>query len=155
MVAPLETGVSQSLILCLTDFNFSQLLSARPWEESAPDPEMPNPVTTTKPPLNAGPATKNRMPKIRNVSPIPMSHAVKKRVANRDKEGELHLIVYAPFKQWPMGELAEMACGLKLQRKHASKYKKAIHPKPSDLGLWKKGQEHYSRRLALLPLYDK
>jgi hypothetical protein len=55
-----------------------------------------------------GPATTHQMPENRNVSPIPMSHAVRKRVANRDKEGELHMIVYAPIKRWPMGELAEM-----------------------------------------------
>jgi hypothetical protein len=29
-------------------------MSHRPWEESAPDPETPNPITPTKSPRNAG-----------------------------------------------------------------------------------------------------
>ncbi len=56
MIESFDTGVSMRL----TDFNSSHLFrhilssQCRPWEESAQDPETPNPVTPTKPPHNAG-----------------------------------------------------------------------------------------------------
>ncbi len=40
-----------------------------------------------------------------------------------------------------MFDVAEEACKEML----LSGFKKAIHPKPTDLGLWKKGQAHESR----------
>ncbi len=57
MITSLDTGVIKSfnfvLRLILISANRSAM-SHRPWEESAPDPETPNPVTPIKPPRNAG-----------------------------------------------------------------------------------------------------
>jgi hypothetical protein len=66
---------------------------------------------------------------------------------------ELHLIVYVPIKRWPTCERAEMdedEVSLELTEDAEkemlfSGLKKAIHPKPTDLALWKKRQVHESR----------
>jgi hypothetical protein len=53
----LTRGVSKSFNFVLQLILISATRSAmshRPWEESAADPETPNPVTPTKPPRNAG-----------------------------------------------------------------------------------------------------
>jgi hypothetical protein len=63
---------------------------------------------------------------------------------------ELHLVVYVPLKQWPTGERVEIdeeaimfdvAAEARKEMLIAG-LKKAINPKPTDLGFWKKGQEH-------------
>jgi hypothetical protein len=72
---------------------------------------------------------------------------------------EWHLIVYVPIKRWPTGERAEMdkdELWLELiedvkKEMLLSGFQKAIHPKPSDLGLWKKGK--YTSNAASLILF--
>ena len=129
-------------------------MSHRAWEDSAPDPETPIPVTPTKPPCNAGAGHDSQdaeNSECEDFSDDP--HRKKKRTRKETKKRERHLIVYVAIKRWPLGELAEMEEDLiwievaEEARKEMllSGYRKAIHPKPSDLGMWKKGQEHESR----------
>ncbi len=69
------------------------------------------------------------------------------------KKREQHLIVHVPITRWPTGDSAEMeedemmfdVAGEARKAMLLSGFKKAIHPKPTDLGLWKKGQVHESR----------
>jgi hypothetical protein len=75
-------------------------MSYRPCEESAPDPESPNPVTPTKPLHNAGPGHYN--PDAENSeyqydSDEPFRKHKKKLVET--KKREWHLIVYVPIKR--------------------------------------------------------
>jgi hypothetical protein len=80
-------------------------MSCRPWEESAPDPETPNPVTPTKLP---GAAKTIRMPKFRNVYDFDEPFRKKKKTRTETKKRERHLIVYVPIKRWLTGDRAEM-----------------------------------------------
>jgi hypothetical protein len=79
----------------LTDFNFSRsAMSYRPWEESAPDPETPNPVTPIKPQRNAGagqdnPDAQNSECQYDSGEP----HRKKKKTRVETKKRERHLIV--------------------------------------------------------------
>jgi hypothetical protein len=129
-------------------------MSCRPWEESVPDPETPNPVTPTKPPRNAWAGQDN--PDAENLecqydSDEPFLK--KRKTLTETKKLEWHLIVYVPIKQWLTGERAEMGEEEMMfdvteeARKEMllSGFKKPIHPKPTNLGLWKKGQVHESR----------
>ncbi len=131
----------------------------RPWEESAPDHETSNPVTPTKPPRNAragqdNPDAENSECQY-NSDELFRKHK-KKRVETK-KRGR-HLIVYMPIKRWQTGERAEMEEDEMMfdvaeeVRKEMllSGFKKPIHPnlKPTDLGLWKKGQVHESRGIT-------
>ncbi len=131
-------------------------MSCRPWEESAPDsdPETPNPVTPTKLPRNAWAGQDN--PDAENSecqydSDEPFRKIKKTRV--EIKKRERHLIVYVPIKRWQTGERAEMEEDEMMfdvaeeARKEMllSGFKIPILPKPTDLGLWKKGQVHESR----------
>jgi hypothetical protein len=132
-------------------------MSCRPWEESAPDPKTPNPVTPTKPPRNAGAGQDNPDAEISECqydSDEPFRKKKKTRVET--KKQERHLIVYVPIKRWPTGDNAEMEQEEMMfdiaeeARKEMllSGLKKPIHPKPTDLGLWKKGQVHELRGIT-------
>ncbi len=84
-------------------------MSCRPWEESAPDPETPNPVTPTNPPRNAGAGQDNQDAEISECqydSNEPFRKKKKMRVET--KKWERHLIVYVPIKRWLTGDRAEM-----------------------------------------------
>jgi hypothetical protein len=127
--------------------------SERPWEESAPDPQTPNPVTPSKPPLNAGAGHYNPDAENSNCqydSNEPRRKQKKKRVET--KKRERHLIVYVAIKRWQTGERAEMEEDEMIfdvaeearKEMQLSGFKKAIHFKPTDLGLWKMGQMHES-----------
>jgi hypothetical protein len=75
-------------------------MSCRPWEESAPDPETPNPVTPTKPPRNAGVGQDNPDAKYSECqydSDEPLRK--KKKTRTETKKREQHLIVYVPIKR--------------------------------------------------------
>jgi hypothetical protein len=126
-------------------------MSHRPWEESAPDPEMPNPVTPTKLPLNARACQDN--PDAENSDCQYYSDELfrkKKKKLVETKKREWHLIVYAPIKRWLTGDRADMEEEEMMfdveeeARKEMllSGLKKTIHSKPTYLGLWKKGQVH-------------
>ncbi len=74
-------------------------MSHRPWEESAQDPETPNPVTPTKPPRNAGAGQDNsdaENSECQYDSDEPFRKKKKTRVET--KKREQHLIVYVPIK---------------------------------------------------------
>jgi hypothetical protein len=130
-------------------------MSCRPWEESAQDPETPNPVTPTKPPRNAMAGENNsdtENSECQSDSDEPFRKKMRIRVDKQKREW--HLIVYVPITRWPIGERAEMDEDAMTfdDAEEARKemliagLKKAIYPKPTDLGFWKKGQEHVSRR---------
>jgi hypothetical protein len=132
-------------------------MSHRQLGESAPDPEKPNPVTPTKPPRNAGAGQDN--PDAENLECQYGSDELfrkhkKKRVET--KKRELHLIVYVPIKRWLTGYRADMEEEELMfdvaeeERKEMllSGFKKPIHFKPTNLGLWKKGQVHESRGIT-------
>jgi hypothetical protein len=119
-------------------------VSYQPWEESAQDPETPNLVTPTKPQRNARAGHYN--PDAENSecqynSDEPRRKQKKKRVET--KKQERHLIVYVPIKRWPTGDRAEMeedeimfdVADEARKEMLLSGFKKAIHPKPTDLGL--------------------
>jgi hypothetical protein len=119
------------------------------------DPEKPNLVTPTKPPLNAVASQDN--PDAENSECQYDSdhepHRKKKKTQVETKKRERHLIAYVPIKRWPTGERAEMEedqmwFGLREDAKKEillSGLKKAINPKPNNLGLLKKGQVHELR----------
>jgi hypothetical protein len=126
-------------------------MSCRPWEESAPDPETPNPVTPTKLPLNARAGQDNQDAEILECqydSDEPVRK--KKKTRTETKKLERHLNVYVSIKRWLTGDRAEMEKEEMMfdvaeeARKEMllSGLKNPIHPKPTDLGLWKKGQVH-------------
>jgi hypothetical protein len=74
-------------------------MSFLPWEESAPDPETPNPVTPIRPPRNAGAGHYNPDAEYSECQydsdELRRKHK-KKRVET--KKQEWHLIVYVPIK---------------------------------------------------------
>jgi hypothetical protein len=132
-------------------------MSHQPWEKSAPDPETPNPVTPTKPPRNAGAGQDNQdaqNSEFQYDSDELFRKKKKKRVET--KKRERHLIVYVPIKLWQTGDRADMEEEKMMfdiaeeARKEMllSGFKKPIHSKPIDLGLWKKGQVHESRSIT-------
>ena len=132
-------------------------MSHRPWEESAPDPETPNPVTPTKPQRNAGAGQDNPDAEISECQYDSDEPFRKKRKSRTEtKKRERHLIVYVPIKRWLTGERAEMdeeemmfdVAEEARKEMLLSGFKKAIHSKPTDLGLWKKGQVHESRGIT-------
>jgi hypothetical protein len=80
----------------------------RPWEESAQDPETPNPVTPTKPQRNAGASHDN--PDAQNSTCQYDSNeppSKKKRTRKETKKQERHLILYMTIELWRTGERAE------------------------------------------------
>ncbi len=84
-------------------------MSYRPWEESAPDPETPNPVMPTKPPRKAGAGQDNQdaeNSECQYDSYEPFRK--KKKTQTETKERDRHLIVYVPIKRWLIGDRAEM-----------------------------------------------
>jgi hypothetical protein len=87
-------------------------MSHRPWGESAPDPEKPNPVTPTKPLHNARAGQDN--PDAKNLECQYDSYQLfckhKKKLVETKKR-ERHLVVYVPIKQWPTGDRADMKEG--------------------------------------------
>ncbi len=132
-------------------------MSYRPWEESAPDPETPYPVTPTKLPRNAGAGQDNQDAENSEChydSDEPFRK--KKKTQTATKKRERHLIVYVPIKRWLTGDRAEMeeeemmfdVAEEARKKMLLSGFKKPIHPTPSDLGLWKKGQVHESRGIT-------
>ncbi len=84
-------------------------MSHRPWEESAPDPETPNPVRPTKLPRNAGAGQDNPEAEISECQ-YDFDELVRKKRKSRTetKKRERHLIVYVPIKRWLTGDRAEM-----------------------------------------------
>jgi hypothetical protein len=104
MIASLETGVIKSFDFVLGLILISATRSAmshRPWEESAPDPETPNPVTPTKPQRNTGAGQDNpdaEIPECQYDSDELFRKKKKKRTET--KKRERHLIVYVPIKRW-------------------------------------------------------
>ena len=124
------------------------------WEDSAPDPETPNPVTPTKLPRNAGsgqdgPNAENLECEYDSDEP----RRKKRKPHTETKKRERHLITYVAIKRCPTGEGADMDLEEILfeveeearREMLLSGYKKAINPKVTDLGLWKKGQVHELR----------
>jgi hypothetical protein len=133
-------------------------MSYLPCENSAQDPETPNPVTPTKPPRNAGASQDN--PDADNSecqydSYEPRRKQKKRRVET--KKRDRHLIVYVPIKRWPTGDRAEikedeMTFDI-AEEAHKemllSGFNKAIHiPSPPILDYGRRGR--YTSRAALL-----
>jgi hypothetical protein len=129
-------------------------MPCRPEEESAQGSEEPNPVTPTKRPRNAGAAHDN--PDAENSECLYDSDQPvrTKKFSRVDKQKrERHLIVYEPIKRWLTGEKAEMddsemwfqVADEARKEMLIAGLKKAMHPKDTDLGFWKKAQEHESR----------
>jgi hypothetical protein len=159
MIASLDTGVIKSFNFVLQLILISvtrSAMSCRPWEESSPDPETPNPVTPTKPPRNAEAGQDNPDVKSSECQYDSNEPFRKKRKSRTEtKKRELHLIVYlyVPIKRWLTDDRADMDEEEMMfdvaEEAHKemllSGFKKAIHPKPTNLGLWKKGQVHESR----------
>ncbi len=84
-------------------------MSHRPWGESAPDPEKPNPVTPTKLPRNAGAGQDNPDAEISECQYESDEPFRKKRKSRTEtKKRERHLIVYVPIKRWLTGDRADM-----------------------------------------------
>jgi hypothetical protein len=130
-------------------------MSYRPWEESAPDPETPHPITPTKPQHNARASHCNQHAEISECqydSDEPFRKHKKKLVET--KKRERHLIVYVPIKRWPTGYRAEIEEEeMKLQRKRAMKCcsqdsKKLSIPSPPILDYGRRGR--YTSRVVSL-----
>jgi hypothetical protein len=120
-------------------------MSCRPWEEFAPDPETPNPVTPTKPPHNAGAGQDNPDAEISECQyDSDESFRKKKKMLVETKKRERHLIVYVPIMRWLTGDRAEIeeeemmfdVAGEARKEMLLSGSIKPIHPKPTNLGLW-------------------
>ena len=132
-------------------------MSHRPWEESAPDPETPNPVTPAKPQRNAGAGQDNPDAEISECQYDSYEQCRKKRKPRTEtKKRDRHLITYVPIKRWLTGDRAdmdeeEMIFDVAEEAKKEmllSGFKKPTHSKPTNLGLWKKGQVHESRGIT-------
>ena len=102
-----------------------------------------------------GPATTVRIPKIRKLEDFSDELPRKKkrtRVVKQKRERHLIVSSYHAIKRWLMGERAEMdeidvmaAVQEEAQKEILiTRLKKSLNPKDSDLGFWKKGQEHDS-----------
>ena len=124
-------------------------MSHRPWEDSAPDPETPIPVTPTKPLGNAGaghdsPDAENSELEYDSDEP----RRKKRKPRTETKKRERHLITYVPIKRWPTGEGADMNLEEILfeveeearREMLLSGYKKAINTKVTVLDYGRRGK---------------